>query len=97
MPRGQAVSEAVQWIIVRLNTAISSEEIAMYTDLNERKVRDILAYFKKTGEVNVPKRERPTLHRSLQDDNIQVQFTIYSFPLLLDHPELLFVASVQNS
>ena len=79
MPQGKTVSEAVQWIIVHLNTAMSTEEIAMYTDLSERKVREVIAHFQKTGDVNIPKRQKPTLHWSLQDGSIQVQFTVYSF------------------
>jgi hypothetical protein len=72
MPQGQAVSESVQWIVVRLGATMSVDEISGYVDLGDRKVRDILAHFKKTGGVNVPKRERPTLHKSLQDEDIQV-------------------------
>ena len=83
MPQGKAISEAIQWIIVRLNMAMSTEEIAMYTDLSERKVRDIIAHFQKTGDVNIPKCQKPTLHWSLQDDSIQVQFTVYSFLFFL--------------
>ncbi len=72
MPHRKAISEDIQWIIVHLETAMSTEDIAMYTDLSTRKVRDTLAHFKKNGDVNVPKRQRPTLHRSLQDESIQV-------------------------
>jgi hypothetical protein len=72
MPRGQAVSESIQWIVVRLSAAMSIDEISGYTDLSDRKVRDILAHFNKSGDINVPKRERPTLHKSLQDEDIQV-------------------------
>lgn len=76
MPQGQAVSEAIQWIIVRLSTAMPPDEIAEFTDLSDRKVRDILDRFVKTGAVKVQKRERPSLHRSLQDEDIQVRLLI---------------------
>ena len=76
MPHGKAVSEDIQWVIVRLGTAMSCQDIAMYTDLSERKVRDTLSHFKQNGDVNVPKRQRPNLHRSLQDESIQVRFEI---------------------
>lgn len=51
MPQGKPVSEEVQWIIVRLGTVMSTNDIAMYADLSEHKVKDILAYFKWMGEV----------------------------------------------
>jgi hypothetical protein len=72
MPHGKPVSEDIQWIIVRLGTAMSIQDIAMYTNLSESKVRKTLTYFKKNGDVDIPKRQRPTLHRSLQDESIQV-------------------------
>ena len=72
MPHGKPVSEEVQWIIVQLGTVMSPQDIAMYTDLSKRKVRDTLTHFKTNGDVNIPKRQRPTLHRSLQDESIQV-------------------------
>jgi DNA-binding transcriptional regulator LsrR (DeoR family) len=72
MTQGQAVSEPIQWIIIRLSTTMPSHEIAEYTDISDRKICDILAHFKKTGGINISKRERPTLHSSLQDEDIQV-------------------------
>ena len=75
MPRGQAVSESIQWIVVRLSATMSTDEIPGYTDLSDRKVRDILAHFKKTGDVSVLKCKRPTLHKSIRDEDIQVWFT----------------------
>ena len=77
MPQGQAIPESIQWIIIRLSTAMSIDEICGYTDISNRKVRDILAHFKKTGDVNIPKHQRPTIHISLQDEDIQVSFTLY--------------------
>jgi len=74
MPQGKPVSEDVQWIVVRLGTAMSADDIAMYADLSERKVKDILAHFKQTGEVKLEgsKRSRPKLHRTLCDYEIEV-------------------------
>ena len=46
------------------------------------KIRDTLAHFKANGDVNVLKRQRPTLHRSLQDESIQVWFETHYFILL---------------
>ena len=72
MPQGQSVSCAVQWIVVHLSTTMSIDEISGYVDLSNQKVWDILGHFKRTGDVNVPKHKCPTLHRSLQDEDIQV-------------------------
>ena len=72
MPRGHPVSEAIQWTIIRLSVAMPSHEISGYTDTSDRKVRDILTHFKKTGDIKSSKRETPTLHRSLQDEDILV-------------------------
>ena len=48
------------------------DEISGYVDLSNWKVWDILGHFKRTGDINVPKHEQPTLHESLQDEDIQV-------------------------
>ena len=72
MPQGKSVSKEIQWIIVCLDTTMSTDDIAMYTDLSERKVRDILAHFKQTGEVKSSNRSRPKLHRTLCDYDIEV-------------------------
>jgi hypothetical protein len=72
MTRGQPVSESIQWIIIRLSATMSSHEISGYTDTSDRKICDILAHFKKTGGIKSSKRETPTIHRSLQDEDIQV-------------------------
>ena len=72
MTQGQAVSEKVQWITIRLSATMPPHEISGYTDISVSKIYGILAHFKKTGDINISKRERPTLHRSLQDEDIQV-------------------------
>jgi hypothetical protein len=72
MVQGQAVPDAIQWIIIRLSTLMPSHEISGYTDISDRKIRGILAHFKKTGGIKVSKREQVTLHNSLQDEDIQV-------------------------
>lgn len=79
MTRGQAVSEPIQWTIIRLSTAMASREISEFTDISYRKICDILAHFRKTGGINIPKCERPTLHKSLQDEDIQVCICIFTF------------------
>jgi hypothetical protein len=72
MTQGHPVSEAIQWTIIRLSVAMPSHEISGYTDTSDRKIRDILAHFKKTGGIKSLKREMPTIHKSLQEEDIQV-------------------------
>src|SRR5882762_6550598 len=64
MTQGQAVSESIQWIIIRLSAVMPSHEISGFTDISDRKIHDILAHFKKTGGTKDSKREKPTLHGS---------------------------------
>ena len=72
MTQGQAISESIQWIVIRLSAIMSPHDISGYTDISVRKVYSILAHFKQTGGINISKRERPALHSSLQDEDIQV-------------------------
>jgi len=68
MPAGKPVTEDIQWIIV----CMGAECIAMYTDMGEHKVHDILAHFKQLGDVKVPKCQRPKLYQKLCDYDIKV-------------------------
>ena len=72
MVSGQAIPEAVHWIVIRLSTAMTPEDVAMHTDLGLSSVKKILAYFRKTGGVNVPERLKPQVHRSLCDYHVEV-------------------------
>ena len=73
MTRGKAISEAVRWIIIWLSTAMSPEDIAMYTDLSLCSVKTILTYFRRTGGVDVSKcLKTAQVHRSLRDEDIEV-------------------------
>ena len=76
MDRGQAVSESIQWIIIRLSAVMPSDEISGFTNISECKIRDILAHFNKTGGINVSNREleQATLHNAVQNEDIQVLF-----------------------
>ena len=76
MPQGKAVSEEVQWIVVRMTGMMSEEEISMYTQISTRKVRQIVSYFKSHGDVYAPACVRAKVHRSLSDDHINVSFTV---------------------
>jgi hypothetical protein len=62
---GEPISEEIQWIIVRLSTAMSPEDVAMYTGVGQRKVNDVMSTFNKYGTVKVYTHQEP-------DDDIQV-------------------------
>ena len=91
MVQGQAVPESIQWII-HLSAVMASYEISGFTDISDRKVRDIPSHFKKTGGVKASKREKATLHNALQDEDIQVLF----ISSLLAYSHLYYIASFQQ-
>ena len=72
MAKGKAVPESIRWIVVRLSTTMTEDEISMYTDIGVRTVRKILAHFKQTGNVGELQKMRLQLHRSLCVFDIQV-------------------------
>ena len=80
MARGKAIPEVVHWIIIRLSTILSAEEISMYTDVSTHKVSEIIAYFNWTGGVNLSHHSKCQLHKTLCDYNIEVCSTL---PLLM--------------
>ena len=83
MTRGQAVSEAIQWTIIHLSATMPPHEISGYMDISDRKICDIITHFNKTGDIKVSKREKPNLHKSLQDEDIQVYFNLNYFRLVM--------------
>lgn len=72
MPQGKTVIEDVQWIVIRLSAMMAPSDIAVFTDLSEWKVKDIIRYFAQTEGVKIPVCERPRLQKSLRDEDIQV-------------------------
>jgi hypothetical protein len=48
------------------------EDISMYTDISIRSVQRILAYFKKTGDLNLPKPSKAEIRQSLCDYDVEV-------------------------
>ena len=85
MPKGKPISEDVQWIIVRLGAAFLPEEISMYTNVSECKVRAILTHHKRTRGVDIAKRERPNLYQKLQDEDIKVCSSLFYLPCWFSH------------
>ena len=80
---GKAISEEVQWIIIRLSTAMSREDIAMYTDVSLRKVNDVLSTFNKEGTVKVYTRQKPDTYTSLCDEDVQVSSCSFALNIFL--------------
>ena len=78
MARGKATPEVVHWIIIRLGTIMSAEEISMYTDVGVRKVNEILTYFKQTGSIKLSRRSERQIHRTLCDYDIEVCMSLLS-------------------
>lgn len=69
---GKAISEEIQWIIIRLSVTMSREDIAMYTGVSERKVNNVISTFNKEGDVKVRTRQKPHTYSSLCDEDVQV-------------------------
>jgi hypothetical protein len=94
MPQGKAVSEEVQWIVIRMAAMMSEEDISMYTQISSRKVRQIVSYFKSHGGARTPARARTKVHRSLSDDHINVSFSSLTHQYFTN---ILFRYSVASS
>jgi hypothetical protein len=69
---GKSISEEIQWIIIRLSTAMSREDIAMYTGVSQRKIDTVLSIFNKYGSVKTTIRQGPYTYSSFCDDDIRV-------------------------
>jgi hypothetical protein len=96
MAVGKAIPETVHWIVIRLSTIMSVDDIAMYTDISVCSVKRILGHFRKTGDINVPKRLRPQLHKSLCDYDIQVRFGFSFIIISSAHGSLAYVCDVER-
>jgi transposase len=69
---GKPIPEEIQWIIIRLSTAMSREDIAMYTGVSLRKVNDVMSTFNKEGTVKVYTRQKPHTYSILCENDVQV-------------------------
>ena len=74
MPQGKAISEEIQWIVIRMAAMMSEKDISMYTQISTRKVRQIVSYFKSHGDACTPARARTIVLRTLSNDHINVLF-----------------------
>ena len=79
MPQGKPVSEDIQWIIIHLGANLSPKDVSMYTNVSEHKVWATLANNKKTGKVIIPKCEKHSLYRKLQEEDLQIFYFYFYF------------------
>jgi hypothetical protein len=96
MPQGKAIPSVVHWIVVRLGTTMSEEDIAMYTDISIRSVRKILSTFRLTGCVIAPKSERPKTHRSLNNYDVEVRVSLPNACLFSQTCYLVHVSAIER-
>jgi hypothetical protein len=76
MGQGKAIPDCVKWIVVRLSTSMSVEDIAMYTDISQSSVQRILAIFRRTSDINIPKISVTQHHGMLDNEQIEVSSTL---------------------
>ena len=72
MGRGKAISEEVQWIVVRLSTKMNVEDISMYTGISIRSVQRILACFQRSEDVIIPKQSTKERKTKLGEAELEV-------------------------
>jgi DNA-binding transcriptional regulator LsrR (DeoR family) len=69
---GKPLYEEIQWIIICLSSAMSQEDVAMYTGVSQHKVNVMMSTFNKDGTVKVYTCQKPHTYLSLCEDDIQV-------------------------
>ncbi len=72
MPQGQKVIQEVAWIIIRLESILSKDEIATYTGYSLATIKRILLYFKQHGTVQESKRGQEQRKGRLRDVDLEV-------------------------
>ena len=72
MPQGQKVIQEVAWIIIRLSSILSKDEIATYTGYSLATVKHILLYFEQHGTVRESKRGQEQRKGKLRDVDLEV-------------------------
>jgi hypothetical protein len=85
MPRGQFHSPEVQWIVVRLCSTMSKEEVSIYTGVPVRSIERILSYYNTHGgvrETDLRKQVEPgTRSQQLRSIDIRVSSVKYQLDL----------------
>ena len=72
MPQGQKVIQEVAWIIIRLASILSKDEIATYTGYSLATIKQILLYFKQHGTVQESDRGQEQRKGRLRDMDLEV-------------------------
>jgi hypothetical protein len=74
MVRGRTLPPEVRWIVIRLSTVMSKEEVSIYTDIPLRSIERIIQYYRENGGVKEDdKRARIGERKThLRDVDIQV-------------------------
>jgi transposase len=96
MAKGKAVPKSIRWIVVRLSTTMTEDEISMYTDIGVRTVQKILVHFKQTGNVGELQKMRPQLHRSLCDFDIQVRHNCFVYSQIMTDAHWQYLHTTLN-
>ena len=79
MVQGQPIPESVQWIIICMGPLMSTEEILHLTQVGEHRVWGILAHFRHTGDVQVPKHTKDKVKCALRDEDVEVCKFLFLF------------------
>ena len=72
MPQGQKVIQEVAWIVIRLSSILSKDEIATYTGYSLATVKHILLYFEQHGTIQESKRGQEQRKGKLRDVDLEV-------------------------
>jgi hypothetical protein len=75
MPRGRLVVEDLRWTIVRMAPFVKMEHISAWTGVSRSKILEILALFRRTGQVmTATDHHHRGRHRHLTSDDVAVSF-----------------------
>lgn len=96
MGRGKAISEEVQWIIVRLSTKMNPDDISMYTGVSIRSVERIIAYFKHNQDVLVRRQSIKERKRKLGEAQLEVSALLCACHVLNSYPLQHMFNAVNN-
>ena len=91
MPQGQKVIQEVAWIIIRLASILSKDEIATYTGYSLATIKRILLYFEQHGTVQESNRGQEQRKGRLRDVDLEVMLVfIFQFRRRLIFRQILF-------
>jgi len=76
MPQGKSLAADVQWIVIRLASVMTKDNIAFYTGVSARTIERILERYNHTGTIKFTDKRsnRPLgIGRHLSDENYRVR------------------------